>query len=399
MNLAIVEPRATGHRMRYVGNLARQAQQRGHQVTIITTPDAQKATAFQQFVDPVLQEKTFAARDESSKRSLMASAGFPQYSMYLWFKSMVAEMLRKQPVDLVLVPYLNYIDKAVALLGSPFGSIPWSGIVMRESFHHPRLGLKPDDDSTAFLKEKLFNRLLASSKLLTLVTIDETLEEYGKTRFKRCDRLCYAPDPSDVTPVIDRAAACRELGLQDDGFHLLCYGHIDDRKGITELLSAVSAHCIPNLTLIIAGKCQPATLQVIEKSSADHPSSRVLLLNQFIDSAIEQQLFSAADAVWVGYKNHFGSSGLLGQAAAAGKPVIACEAGLIGYLTNRHHLGMAVNIANPESVRNAITTLMCDAEFRAQCARAGLVFSSERTVAHFSNMILDQLERRARIAH
>ena len=395
----MAEPRATGHRMRYVGNLSRQARQRGHQVTIVTTPQALSSTAFQQFVDVDLQKSAFIAQDETSKRSVIASLGFQQHKIYLWFKSTMAELLAKQHIDVVLIPYFNYIDKAVALLGSPFGNIPWSGIVMRESFHHVRLGLKPNDDATAFLKEQLFNRLLANPKLLTMVTIDETLKEYGKTKFKRFDRLSYAPDPSDVSPTVDRTSACQQLNLRSEDFHLLCYGHIDDRKGIAELLNAVSEKIPSHFTLVIAGRYQPATRQIIESFSQKYPHSRLLLLNQFIDSGLEQQLFSAADAVWVGYKNHFGSSGLLGQAAAAGKPVIACDQGLIGYLTDRHQLGITVNIANPESVRSAITTLSSDAELRARCARAGQAFSNQRTVAHFSNAILDELESKTRTAH
>jgi glycosyltransferase involved in cell wall biosynthesis len=398
MHIAIAEPQATGHRMRYVGNLAYAADQRGHQVTVVTTTESVKSPAFRQFVDTKLHSNTFVplVADVFNRSTGLALA---QFNARRWFSEAISELATHRQVDVVLVPYFNYIDKAVALLGSPFGNVPWSGIVMRESFHHVRLGLRPDDNASTFFKEKLFGRLLANSKLVTMITIDETLQEYGKSRFKYASRLSYAPDPSDVMPTIDRVLACAQLNLRPEDFHLLCYGHIDGRKGIVELLRAAIDQVPSNLKLLIAGKCQPAMLQEIQQFSQTHTHPQVVLLNQFVDSSMEQKLFSAADAVWVGYKDHFGSSGLLGQAAAASKPVIACEVGLIGYLTKRHQLGVAVDVGNPGAVRQAIQNLMFDVELRSRCAQAGHAFSSQRTVTHFANAILDRLEIKTKSAH
>jgi glycosyltransferase involved in cell wall biosynthesis len=390
MNILFLEPRATGHRMRYLGNLVREALSRGYRVSLGTTAEAQDSQAFQQFVDPDERVNVFLSK-ASSRRNRWS---LPQSDLYEWFRSTFAVVQARQQVDLVFVPYLNYIDKLVAIKGSPFGAVPWSGIVMKESFHHFKLGLRPDKERFSFIREQLFRRLLQEKYVQSVITIDETLPEYLK--HSRCsEKLVYVPDPADANSPIERHLACQRLDLPEDRFYVLCYGHIDDRKGVLDLLDAVQGRPeFDDVTVVIAGRREPqidgAIRARVERWSG---GPKIVELNRFIDSEEEQCLFSIAGAVWVGYKGHFGSSGILGQAAGAGKPVIACEVGLIGFTTRRHGLGLCININDHTGVRAALSRLKNDAEFLASCVDACAAFSSARTTALFRAKAIASLER------
>jgi glycosyltransferase involved in cell wall biosynthesis len=393
MNVVFLEPCSTGHRMRYLGHLVREAASRGHHVTIGTTEEARVSQAFQEFVSASEHPELFLAPPVGVKRVTPLQA-----QIYNWCGSTFASIKANRAVDLVFVPYLNYIEKLIAIKGSPFGGIPWSGIVMKESFHHHRLGLRPDAQQFSWIREKLFLRLLSNKDLRSVITIDETLPEHVK-RFRQHSKLVYVPDPADVNEPIERRAACNRLGLSPEPFYLLCYGHLDDRKGVIEMLDSLCSQSqLQGVTIIIAGRREPGVDRLIEaRRLANRSGPQILNLNRFITADEEQCLFSLANAVWVGYKGHFGSSGILGQAAAAHAPVIACDRGLIAFTTKQHNLGICIDVANPDAIRSAVSRLLNDSQMAQTFGRAGGEFSAARTPELFSSKILDLVEQTPKV--
>jgi glycosyltransferase involved in cell wall biosynthesis len=392
MTIVFLEPYATGHRMRYLGNLVREAIRRDHHVVIGTTPEAYSSGAFGEFIGFQADVKLVVSNLKCAARKKRLS----QIEAYKWCRNTASRIASDQQIDLVFIPYLNYIDKVTALKGSPFRNIPWAGIAMKESFHHHRVGLKPDAQQYSTIREKLFLRLLSRKHLVSVATIDETLPDYVKDLGTSSSRLEYVPDPVDINQQLGKDVACKRLGLSPQRFYLLCYGHFDNRKGVLELLDAIrDCNNLDDVTVIIAGRREPAFADAI-KSRCDLrvTGPEVLNLDYFVDTELEQSLFSVADAVWVGYVGHFGSSGILGQAAGAGVPVIACDVGLIGLTTRRHNLGICVDPSNCEVIRNAVTTLKNSRVVREACSAAGIKFSASRTASQFSSRILDMVEQK-----
>jgi hypothetical protein len=84
---------------------------------------------------------------------------------------------------------------------------------------------------------------------------------------------------------------------------------------------------------------------------------RLKIIDRFISAAEEPALFSAADIVWLGYQGHYSSSGVLCQAAATKRPVLATNEGLIGWQTSRHGLGRTVDVSKVEDVVGALIGL------------------------------------------
>jgi glycosyltransferase involved in cell wall biosynthesis len=83
-----------------------------------------------------------------------------------------------------------------------------------------------------------------------------------------------------------------------------------------------------------------------------------IVLDRFISSETELDLFSACDVVWLGYKGHYGMSGVLVQAFRFGKPVIATADGLIGWFCRTGELGPVIDDLTPGSINRALDDVL-----------------------------------------
>jgi glycosyltransferase involved in cell wall biosynthesis len=69
----------------------------------------------------------------------------------------------------------------------------------------------------------------------------------------------------------------------------------------------------------------------------------------------ERLCFCAADAVLLPYIHHYGSSGVLSRAAAAGKMVIVSDEGLLARRVRDHHLGLLFQANDVHELRQRMT--------------------------------------------
>jgi glycosyltransferase involved in cell wall biosynthesis len=206
------------------------------------------------------------------------------------------------------------------------------------------------------------------------------------------DRLILVPDPADLAQVPENPR--KLLGLGTMGDYLLLYGTLDGRKGTQGLLAAATSPLFPKeLTLLIAGRVTEEAQWVLNSNEARllRAEGRLLERPGFQSDEEQAALFHAASFVWVGYVNHFGSSGVLAQAAAASKPVIATREGLVGWQTKRFGLGITVNPRNPEQVAAAARNLLAEpsgarGESLLRFAGANSLAAFQATVsAHFGD--------------
>ena len=189
------------------------------------------------------------------------------------------------------------------------------------------------------IKALLFKRAIRTAGLRTLLTIDPTLPEWSArnaSKAQRGRRLCGRP-VSGRTRGKSRAGPRASRDSIPTQRYLLVYGSITERKGIYELVHALTRlEHAP--TLIVAGE-QDAGTRHFMRNHVRSLTPAPLVLDSFIANDVERDLFSACDAVWLGYKGHYGMSGVLVQAYRFGKPVIATEDGLIGWFSRRCELG------------------------------------------------------------
>lgn len=368
----IIEHDFTGHRWRYVEWAVQAYTEAGYHCMVVTDPGNQAHP---------LAQRMLAAQDAAAGNvaSIVftqpppaVGSGLGKLSYVRFWRTFrhafqVAAGLRD--ISLVLVPYADYFLYVLPLLGSPFANVPWVGITMRANFHHSKVGVKsPHQPLVNAVKTWLFRRAVESGGMKTLLSIDPTLPQWyprgnGRTA------LAYLADPCPDALPADPVAARQRLGLGQSpegpespespphgaGTYLLVYGAVTQRKGICELVTALAGH--PRApTLVVAGQQDPQTRAFLQ-AAASTLSPPPVIFDRFITNEEEADLFSACDAVWLGYKGHYGMSGVLVQAYRFGKPVIATTDGLIGWFCQGQELGPVLEDLSGPAIQRALDQL------------------------------------------
>lgn len=364
MNILIIEPFVQGHHGAYLRWIIRAILSRGHSV--------QLATFEESLVHPSMQDLLSTSGDQLTiiSKPSRAFGTFDGNLIRMTFDMMVFRQLlgnfyalasKRSRIDFVLLPYLDYCTYALPVAGAPFGATPWGGIIMRAAFHYSAMGVKAPTSKVEPVKKWLFGRLLRDPHLRVLFTIDETLYEYAHVWPPELrSRLVYLPDLAVTKRSVDRAAARECLRIAQDALVILVYGSLAKRKGIEALLQASQHTDFPSRChLLMAGKQAPDAMPILQSPQAMRlrQTGRLHEVTHYLSEEEENTVFSAADAVWLGYLAHYQMSGVLVQAGMMGLPNIACEEGLIGWLTTRHQSGVVVPISDPSIVAKEIKDL------------------------------------------
>ena len=363
MHILILEARLTGHHPVYLEKIAAGMMNAGHRVTVvIAAQDAEHpclSSLRQRFSDSV---SVYLIDDTRLSGALSSRLGDPGREIAM--RRLYAETFRQvdmvHKVDHVLLPYLDYCLHAIALLGTPFGTTPWSGICMRPSFHYAHCDVIAPKPKYAAIKEWLFFRLLRARTLKKLLTIDEPLHDYVTQRHPALQsRISYLPDPAELRGTHTYESAREALGIMKGQNIVLVYGAIDARKGLEELLVILGKQDMSDNTgLLLVGKQSDWAKSHLSNNIGQQlrHQGRLYELNSFVNDDIQQMVFSASDLVWLGYKGHYAMSGVLVLSALARKPVISTSEGLIGWYTRKYNLGN--NIDFKQVITNPIKTII-----------------------------------------
>jgi glycosyltransferase involved in cell wall biosynthesis len=178
--------------------------------------------------------------------------------------------------------------------------------------------------------------------------------------------------------------------------NFLLYGILKRRKGVMELLEALvdlpPASCA-RMRLVLAGAVAddlrddlPRALDGLRQSC---PDLEVVTHLRFLDEAELAQMIRDCDVVLAPYVGHVGSSGVVYNAAQAGKPVLATHEGLVGELTDRYELGLAVDPRSRNAFVDALTRLL-NHDLRRKLMRGqGRAEYLSLNAPEFSNLIIE----------
>ena len=366
MNTLIIEPFVQGHHGAYLHWIIRAILSQGHSLQLATfeeslahpSIDDLRATFGDQLTIISKPGRAFGTFDGNLARMIVDMMIFRQ--VLGSFYSLASKSGR---IDFVLLPYLDYCTYALSIAGSPFNATPWGGITMRAAFHYSAMGIKaPTATMVESVKKWLFGRLLREPHLRALFTIDEALDEFASVWPPEVRaHLVYLPDLAVTKRSTNRAAARQGLKIPEDAIVILLYGSLAKRKGIEALLKASEHPDFPSRGhLLLAGKQAPDAVPILQSPLAMRlrQAGRLHEFTHYLSDEEENTVFSAADAVWLGYSAHYLMSGVLVQAGMMGLPVIACEEGLIGWLTTRHKSGIVVPVSEPSVVAKGIKDLL-----------------------------------------
>lgn len=362
-SVLIIEPHADGHHGPYLEWMASGLAERGFRITIATTPESLEHASFRalgKFDEKIrIVPMSGLSHETTDHRWLGLIAR--ELSYWRFFKKCYKDLSTDVRPDVVFLPYLDYCLYAIGLLGSPFEDRPWVGLAMRLSFHYREMDVIAPRPALANIKKKLFLRMLRNRLLRSLLTIDEPLADYLVGHGKADDKVTFFPEPVGWTDLPNRNEARDELNLSLERTLILVYGAITERKGVVKLLRAMASPAFPaSVDVLLAGKQSPEIRELVREpwTTALLTEGRLICLDRFIDGREERCLFGAADIVWLGYRGHYTPSGVLAQAAAAGRPIIACKEGIIGWQAERHKLGALVSPAQVNEIIDGINALI-----------------------------------------
>jgi glycosyltransferase involved in cell wall biosynthesis len=206
-------------------------------------------------------------------------------------------------------------------------------------YHRPRFLEAPVWSPNRWLKQIGFRRLMRQQWLRQLLLVDEYLAADLQQRLPGAP-VFFLPDPCPAGFYGDTRVARRQLGVPEGKQVFLFYGGGYRRKGLHLAVQALRQLPADSPAfLLCAGQQNPTggTAQGLEELVRQN---RARLINRYVTAEEEKLCFLAGDVVLLPYLNHFGTSGVLSRAMAAGKPVIVSDEQLLGRLTREQGLGL-----------------------------------------------------------
>lgn len=191
---------------------------------------------------------------------------------------------------------------------------------------------------------------------------DKSSCNFLNNKFKKQDLFAYLPDPIPQIELKNHYNIREEYGITSKKKIFLLFGSLSERKGVLETIQStieLPFESQKNIVIFIAGKTKDQNLifKIKESITTSKAKSNVqiVLENGFVENDKMASLFQQTDFVLLPYKNPEGSSGILGHAMKAFKPVIGTSKGLVGKLINKFKMGCIIEDITPKEIANAIS--------------------------------------------
>lgn len=355
--LLIFEPKADGHTAEWLRHLLDAAGDRPV-VCVVAAPVAGKLSR------PAGRDVTLLALDERERRACAADRAWLS-GLARW--RVLRRYLRRTGCDEVLALEADHLTLPLAL-GLPLGGARFAGVLFRPSVHYGDFAghrASRAERLRGRLKGLLYGRLLRRRDVGTLWTLDPYFPAWAAARLAGGHKVRHLPDP--VNPAALDGVGSDRAGPGDDRRRFVLFGALGERKGVLVLLDAL-ARLSPaagrRTRVVLAGRVDPriaaAVAAGIARLRAAPGGADVRLDDRWLGDGEIAGLVRWSDVVLAPYQRFVGSSGVLLWAAAAGRPVITQDRGLLGELTRRHGLGTAVDTTDPAALAAAVGAAALD---------------------------------------
>lgn len=216
MRVLILGAEAASHHMLHVRLIAEEILRRGGRLALATTDRSLDMPAGQALMaDLGSRISTFKMPPVGEQRPghLPLVEIADQATQLAAFQGAVEEARREFEPDNVYVVDLDSVGRAIAQTPDPFSGIPWTGMLIRLTFHHTAVGVL-DPRRAPEWEEPLLRALLRRDDMRSLLTIDETLPDYAREAgADPAGRLHWVPDTCDLAEIPPRPAARDRLGI------------------------------------------------------------------------------------------------------------------------------------------------------------------------------------------
>lgn len=283
---------------------------------------------------------------------------------------------------------------------------PVSGVYFKPTFHYTRFS-SYQPTPKAYLQQWREKLTLAAvfrrSCLHRMLCLDPFAVEALNQTFAQGKAIRLA-DPVETFPECSAPPELRkQLNISDERRIFLLFGDLTERKGVTQLLDAIASlpPTVQNqLCILLVGRCSAVNQRKFQTKTRQirqtHPV-QIIEHYAFVSEQQVQEYFQLTDVVLALYQRHVGMSGILLQAAAAQKPVLSSNYGLMGELVSRYQLGLAVDSTQPQKISQAIQTVINKPLDQLYSASKMAEFCEQNTVEKFASTILNVFESQSNV--
>jgi glycosyltransferase involved in cell wall biosynthesis len=340
---------------------------------------------------PILEEEETELKSRSSGLKRM------QRSRQEW--QLLCRYAEKLKVDHCLILYFDTYQIPLAFAEIP--PCPLSGIYFRPTFHYQNFTqcrLSWGDRIQQFREILLLKRVLQNPQLKALFCLDPFVVKTIQN-FQEQVKILPLADPvlEQFVSEMQVMQLRKKLEIQEGKSVCLLFGALTGRKGIYELLDALLL--LPEtlqqeLCIVLAGQASLHEQErIIAKISAVHSACAVKIISQFefISEFDVPVYFHMANVVLAPYQHHVGMSGILLHAAAAGKPVLSSNYGLMGEMVKQYSLGLAIDSSKSSEIANGLRSLLSSNGKRYCDINQMKTFAEKNSAKKFASSIFDNI--------
>lgn len=328
MRVLVYEPHHVGHFLKYVRHLL---------PTLVDLVD-----------EPIFSTTLRTRRSESFRESIDRYAGGVRIDVdptvpnldggrrFLRYRDLachyVSTVRRLEP-DHILVPSGDQLVVAAAarpLLGNRRFFELQGDVGIHTGPYRPGKGMVRRARDVFF--RRVYDRSPWTQHVVSWLQYRRMKESIGEVRF--------LPDPIEPIASVPTREARESLGIPVEGRYTVVAGMLDRRKDIPAVLSAFRRVATPDDRLLLAGKMDGGHRGLVETAHSDlMRRGRLILIDRRLTRTEYEHALRSADLVCVPYPRVRNLSGVVLEAVAAGRPVLASKVGWSGWIVPLVGLG------------------------------------------------------------
>lgn len=329
--------------------------------------------------------------------SSLISQSFFKIIFYEW--NIYCKYAKKLKSDHCLLMYLDKFQLPIAL--GDKSPCSFSGIYFRPTFHyHDFDGYVPSwkESLRQWRQKLLLSRVIQNPQFKVLFSLDPLAVKYIEKLNSKA-KILHLPDPVEIYDVDEAQVEKlkKKLGIGVKRKIFLLFGRLNERKGIYQLLQAIKLLHIDvceQICLLLVGSIIPSEKLPLESLIREISQSlpvQIIIRDEFIPEKEVNFYFKMSDVILATYQRHVGMSGILLLAAAAQKPVLASDYGLMGRLVKEYELGITIDSTISLAITETISLFVNESTKIPFNHEKVLNFARANSVDTFSMLIFHHL--------
>jgi glycosyltransferase involved in cell wall biosynthesis len=339
--VAVFEPRVRGHHLAYLRLLVPALSELASELTLVLPEGVTEAA---EYAKNLADLSGSFALDASLPAGLAATSRDASYLPPSERGPLelieLRDALRKHDPDHV---YLMSADRLTRVVGAASGltssSLFRAGRTIEALLLSSPAGLPVRSLRSLWRRDKSLRTTKRAGWSRTFTLNPVVADLVRGRRFRGTMRL--VPDPILAPASVSKKEARTALGIPAEGRYLVCPGMVSVRKGCDSLLAAFEAGDFGSTDrLLLIGTIDPEIGDLLTSRHArDVSKGRIIAIDRYLGREEFRDALSAADVVCATHPRPVQSSGVVIEAAAAGRPVLGNASGTMGWTISTFKLG------------------------------------------------------------